>query len=130
MNSVSESVSLRVNFPRKKIVYLSVDNRFDEILLVFSLFESDVRLQGLGDHFRIVDKGVFLVDTTAVASSPFLRRDEIVSLSFTHISQVGVAGFLVGVQNIGEVLIHPVCDRTRNGVQISLGVNRDDRGSV
>lgn len=71
--------------PLKEIVYLRIDNRFDEILFVFSLLESDVSPEGFGDHFRIVDEGILFVDSTAIATSAFFRCDEVVGLSFIHI---------------------------------------------
>jgi len=62
-----------VLIPLEEILNLCVDNRFDEIFLVLSLFESDVSLEGFGDHLWIVDESILLVDATTIATPPFIR---------------------------------------------------------
>jgi hypothetical protein len=52
---------------------------------MFYLFESNIGLKRLSDHFWVVDEGVLLVDATPVATPSFLRRDEVVGLGLAYV---------------------------------------------
>jgi hypothetical protein len=56
-----------------------------------------------------------IVDTTVVAASVFLRRDEIVGLSLGHVSQIGATRVSIGIRDVGELLEPPVDGRDRCG---------------